>query len=80
VVFYLIHVVGIRWFGRFQVIMSALKCLALLVLIVPGLFVLQSSNYTPFFPTARVSGFGVSLLPLFFAYAALNRLRKRQVK
>jgi amino acid transporter len=35
VVFYLIHVIGIRWFGRFQVTFSALKCLALLVLIVP---------------------------------------------
>src|ERR1700752_1508640 len=42
VVFYLIHVIGIRWFGRFQVTLSALKCLALLVLIVPGLFVLRS--------------------------------------
>jgi len=73
VVFYLIHVVGIRWFGRFQVIMSALKCLALLVLIVPGLFVLQSSNYTPFF-THGVSGFGVSLLPLFFAYAGFESI------
>src|ERR1051325_7054422 len=26
VIFYLIHVIGIRWFGRFQVLMSALKC------------------------------------------------------
>src|SRR5688572_12771331 len=49
VVFFLIHVIGIRWFGRMQVALSALKCLALLVLIVPGLFVLDSSNYTPFF-------------------------------
>jgi len=73
VVFYLIHVVGIRWFGRFQVIMSALKCLALLVLIVPGLFVLQSSNYTPFF-THGPSGFGASLLPLFFAYAGFESI------
>src|SRR4051812_14121233 len=30
VIFYLIHVIGIRWFGRFQVLMSALKLLALL--------------------------------------------------
>src|SRR5262245_36737172 len=37
--FYVIHVIGVRWFGRMQVIMSALKCLALFVLIVPGLFV-----------------------------------------
>ena len=73
VVFYLIHVIGIRWFGRFQVVMSALKCLALLVLIVPGLFVIQSSNYVPFF-THGPSGFGASLLPLFFAYAGFESI------
>ena len=71
VIFYAIHVIGIRWFGRLQVLLSALKCLALLVLIVPGLFVLKSSNYTPFF-THGLSGFGVSLLPLFFAYAGFE--------
>jgi basic amino acid/polyamine antiporter, APA family len=71
VVFWLIHVIGIRWFGRVQVVMSALKCLALLVLIVPGLFVLNSDNYTPFF-TQGLSGFGASLLPLFFAYAGFE--------
>jgi basic amino acid/polyamine antiporter, APA family len=73
VVFYAIHVIGIRWFGRVQVAMSALKCLALLVLIVPGLFVLDFSNYTPFF-TQGASGFGVSLLPLFFAYAGFESI------
>jgi basic amino acid/polyamine antiporter, APA family len=72
-VFYAIHVIGIRWFGRMQVAMSALKCLALLVLIVPGLFVLNTSNYTPFF-THGVSGFGASLLPLFFAYAGFESI------
>ena len=71
VVFYAIHVIGIRWFGRLQVAMSALKCLALLVLIVPGLFAIDWSNYTPFF-THGVSGFGASLLPLFFAYAGFE--------
>ncbi|HKS09782.1 MAG TPA: APC family permease [Pyrinomonadaceae bacterium] len=73
VVFYLIHVIGIRWFGRMQVIMSALKCLALLVLIVPGLFVLKYENYTPFF-TQGWGGFGASLLPLFFAYAGFESI------
>ena len=73
VLFYLIHVIGIRWFGRMQVIMSALKCLALLVLIVPGLFVLQYENYTPFF-TQGWGGFGASLLPLFFAYAGFESI------
>jgi basic amino acid/polyamine antiporter, APA family len=73
VVFYFIHVIGIRWFGRMQVALSALKCLALLVLIVPGLFVLESSNYTPFF-THGWGGFGASLLPLFFAYAGFESI------
>src|SRR5690242_17124348 len=73
VIFYLIHVIGIRWFGRFQVLMSALKCLALLILIVPGLFVLKSSHYTPFF-THGTSGFGASLLPLLFAYAGFESI------
>jgi len=73
VIFYLIHVIGIRWFGRFQVLMSALKCLALLVLIIPGLFVLRSENYAPFF-THGPSGFGASLLPLFFAYAGFESI------
>jgi len=71
IIFYLIHVIGIRWFGRFQVLMSALKVLALLVLIVPGLFVLRGENYTPFF-THGPGGFGASLLPLFFAYAGFE--------
>jgi len=73
VIFYSIHVIGIRWFGRFQVLMSALKLLALLVLIVPGLFVLRGENYTPFF-THGASGFGASLLPLFFAYAGFESI------
>lgn len=73
VIFYFIHVIGIRWFGRFQVLMSALKLLALLVLIVPGLFVLHSENYAPFF-THGPGGFGASLLPLFFAYAGFESI------
>lgn len=73
VVFYLIHVIGIRWFGRLQVVMSTLKLLALLVLILPGLFVLHRENYTPFF-THGWNGFGASLLPLFFAYAGFESI------
>ena len=73
VLFYLIHVIGILWFGRMQVILCALKCLALMVLILPGLFALKSSNYTPFFSHGW-TGFGASLLPLFFAYAGFESL------
>ena len=72
-VFYLVHVVGIRWFGRMQVALSTLKCLALLALIVPGLFMIDTANYTPFF-TGGASGFGSSLLPLFFAFAGFESI------
>lgn len=73
VLFYVIHVIGVRWFGRMQVIMSVLKCLALFVLIIPGLFFIRSENYTPFV-THGFSGFASSLLPLFFAYAGFESL------
>jgi amino acid transporter len=73
VFFYGINVVGVRWFGRAQVIMCVLKVLALLVLIIPGLFAIKASNYTPFM-THGVSGLAASLLPLFFAYAGFESL------
>lgn len=73
VLFYVIHVIGILWFGRMQVVLSALKLLALMVLILPGLFALNTSNYSPFV-THGWSGFGASLLPLFFAYAGFESL------
>jgi amino acid transporter len=44
-----------------------------MVLILPGLFVLNRSNYSPFV-THGWSGFGASLLPLFFAYAGFESL------
>jgi len=73
VLFYLIHVIGVLWFGRMQVVMSALKLLALMVLILPGLFVLKPANYTPFM-THGWAAFGSSLLPLFFAYAGFESI------
>src|ERR671939_31850 len=48
VFFYLVHVVGVRWFGRIQVAMCALLGLSLVVLIVPGLFAVRAANYRPF--------------------------------
>jgi amino acid transporter len=71
--FYAINVIGVRWFGRMQVIMCALKGVALVVLIVPGLFAIHTANYSPFV-THGVSGFAASLIPLFFAYAGFESL------
>lgn len=72
-VFYVIHVAGVRWFGRIQVWMCALLGVSLLVLIVPGVFAIRTANYQPFF-TGGLRGFAASLPPLFFAYAGFESL------
>src|SRR6266566_3651821 len=46
--FYVVHVIGVRWFGRVQVWMCAILGFSLLVLIVPGLFAIHPTNYRPF--------------------------------
>ncbi|MDQ3747229.1 MAG: APC family permease [Acidobacteriota bacterium] len=71
--FYLVHVVGVRWFGRIQVTMCALLGLSLFVLVVPGLFAIKPTNYQPFV-THGLGGFAASLIPLFFAFAGFESL------
>jgi len=73
VVFYVIHVAGVRWFGLIQVWMCALLGLSLVVLIVPGVFAIYAPNYRPFF-THGLGGFAAALPPLFFAYAGFESL------
>ncbi|HEU4386821.1 MAG TPA: APC family permease [Blastocatellia bacterium] len=73
VFFYLVHAVGIRWFGRLQVVMCVLLGLSLLVLILPGLLAIHVSNYQPFV-THGIEGFAASLIPLFFSYAGFESL------
>jgi len=71
--FYLINVIGVRWFGRIQVTMCAVLGLSILVLVLPGLFAIHGSNYSPFI-THGASGFAASLIPLFFSYAGFEAL------
>jgi basic amino acid/polyamine antiporter, APA family len=71
--FYIVHVIGVRWFGRLQVMMCALLGVSLVVLIAPGLFAIHTANYRPFI-THGLSGFMVSLVPLFFSYAGFESL------
>jgi basic amino acid/polyamine antiporter, APA family len=70
---YVIHVAGVRWFGRVQVAMLALLGLAIVVLVVPGLFAVHREHYRPFF-THGLAGFARALPPLFFAYAGFESL------
>src|SRR5256884_331070 len=73
VFFYLVHVVGVRWFGRIQVAMCALLGISIFVLVIPGLFAIHPANYSPFI-THGARGFALSLAPIFFSYAGFESL------
>jgi amino acid transporter len=71
--FYVIHVAGVRWFGRIQVWMCILLGVSIVVLVVPGVFAIRLHNYHPFFAHGA-SGFAASLPLIFFAYAGFESL------
>src|SRR2546423_1089664 len=71
--FYVVHVIGVRWFGRIQVAMCALLGVSIFVLVVPGLFAIHPANYRPFV-THGLKGFALSLAPIFFSYAGFESL------
>jgi len=71
--FYVIHVAGVRWFGRIQVWMCIFLGISIVVLVLPGLFNIHVANYKPFF-THGAGGFAASLPLIFFAYAGFESL------
>ena len=71
--FYMVHVIGVRWFGRIQVAMCALLGISIVILVVPGLFAIHPANYSPFI-THGAKGFALSLAPIFFSYAGFESL------
>ena len=77
--FYIIHVIGVKWFGRIQVAMCALLGLSIVVLVVPGLFAIQRANYSPFV-THGLSGLLACLCRSSFRMLVSNRSHRRQVK
>ncbi|MCA1031484.1 APC family permease [Bacillus timonensis] len=71
--FYVLNLVGVKWFGRVQLIMTVILFVAILVLVLPGLFSMKAENLTPMFPFG-FEGF-MSILPsLFFAYFGFEQL------
>lgn len=71
--FFVLNLLGVKWFGVFQLVMSAILLVAIVILIVPGLFSVNLSNYQPMLPNG-IDGF-ISILPsLFFAYFGFEQL------
>jgi basic amino acid/polyamine antiporter, APA family len=80
--FFLFNLLGVRFYGWLQNVMVIVKCLAIVILVVPGLFAIQGKNFSPMFPNgfwATITpegerGFMAVLPPLFFAYAGFESL------
>ncbi|MGV3489456.1 MAG: APC family permease [Tuberibacillus sp.] len=72
-VFYLLNLIGVKWFGRIQLWMSVILMVAIAILVLPGLFSINLKNYTPLLPHGWHGFF--SILPsLFFAYFGFEQL------
>ncbi|MCI0491127.1 MAG: APC family permease [Blastocatellia bacterium] len=80
--FFFFNLIGVKFYGRLQTAMFAVLSVAVVVLVVPGLFAIDLNNFSPLFPY----GFGVTHTPegdrgflaalssLFFAYAGFESL------
>ncbi|HEY7546974.1 MAG TPA: APC family permease [Blastocatellia bacterium] len=80
--FFLFNLIGVKFYGWLQTAMFILLCVAIVILVVPGLFAIDWENFSPLFPfgfwttTTDSSDMGfLSVLPaLFFAYAGFESL------
>ncbi|MBM6617721.1 APC family permease [Bacillus suaedaesalsae] len=71
--FFFLNVTGVKWFGKIQLLMTAILFVAILFLVIPGLFFIEFNHYKPMFPFG-LEGF-LSILPsLFFAYFGFEQL------
>jgi amino acid transporter len=71
--FYLLNLIGVKWFGRIQLWMSIILLVSIGFLVLPGLFAVHLKNYTPLLPHGWHGFF--SILPsLFFAYFGFEQL------
>jgi amino acid transporter len=80
--FFVLNLAGAKFYGWLQTAMVVVKCAAIAVLVVPGLFAIDWKNFSPLFPygfwahgTADGErGFLAVLPPLLFAYAGFEAL------
>jgi basic amino acid/polyamine antiporter, APA family len=80
--FFLLNLVGAKFYGWLQTAMVVVKCAAIVVLVVPGLFAIDWKNFSPLFPYGFWAhgsadgerGFLAVLPPLLFAYAGFEAL------
>lgn len=80
--FFVFHLIGVKFYGWLQTAMFILLCVAVVVLVLPGLFAIDWKNFSPLFPygfwvtstPTGEQGFLAALPPLFFSYAGFESL------
>ena len=80
--FFVFNLLGVKFYGWLQTAMFILLMIAVVILVVPGLFAIDWKNFSPLFPygfwsTATAEGdrgFLAALPPLFFSYAGFESL------
>jgi amino acid transporter len=80
--FFVFNLIGVKFYGWLQTAMFSVLCVAILILVVPGVFAVDLNNFRPLFPygfwPAGVAGAEVGFLTalpsLFFSYAGFESL------
>lgn len=80
--FFVFNLLGVKFYGWLQTAMFILLLVAIVILVVPGLFAIQWKNFSPlfpygFWPKSTVDGdkgFLAALPTLFFSYAGFESL------
>lgn len=70
-VLFLINLIGIKGYSVAQSVLFWFLIAALLVLVIPGLFYIDTASYRPFF-TGGIGGFATAIVPLFFAFLGIE--------
>ncbi|MFD1515345.1 APC family permease [Halomarina rubra] len=69
-VLFLVNLVGTKGYSVSQNLIFGFLIVSILVLVVPGLFSIDTVNYQPFF-TGGLDGFVAAAVPLFYAYIGI---------
>ena len=69
-VLFLVNLVGTKGYSVSQNVIFGFLVVSILVLVIPGLFAIDTANYRPFF-TGGFDGFVAAAVPLFYAYIGI---------
>jgi APA family basic amino acid/polyamine antiporter len=80
--FFAFNLLGVKFYGWLQTSMFIVLCVAIIILVIPGLFAIDLKNFSPLFPYGigishtpeGDKGFLAALSPLFFSFAGFESL------